>query len=207
MKKELELILQKLKPIEKPKLKLEQYTIPAYLAAEILNIAYLSGDIKNKVVADFGCGSGRLAIGASLLGAKRVFGIDLDKDALKQAKENLKFAEALVKRKLKVKFLNCDIRDWNEKCDTVLQNPPFGTKGFTSDTLFLKKAVSISKKVYSLHKNGRRKNREFLKKFISSLGCKIEYIKKFSFYLPHTFKFHKKPKVRYDVDLYVITSD
>jgi putative methylase len=206
MKKELELILQKLKPLEKPKVKLEQYTIPAYLAAEILNLAYLSGDIKNKFVVDLGCGSGRLAIGASLLGAKKVFGIDLDEEAIEQAEENHKIAESLAGKKLRVKFVCCDVREWNKKCDTVLQNPPFGLKGNYSDTIFLKKATSIAKKVYSLHKNGRKKTRDFLKKFISSLGCKIEYIKKFSFYLPYTFRFHKKPKVRYDVDLYVISS-
>jgi putative methylase len=206
MKKELELILQELKPIQKPKVKLEQYTIPAYLAAEILNLAYLSGDIKDKFVVELGCGSGRLAIGAALLGAKKVFGIDLDKEAIKQAEENLKIAESLVKRKLKVKFVCCDVKEWNKKCDTVLQNPPFGIKGISSDKIFLEKAIRVAKKVYSLHRNGRKETRKFLEKFITSLGCKIEYVKKFSFYLPYTFHFHKKPKIRYDVDLYVISS-
>jgi putative methylase len=204
-KKELELILENLKPLEKPKVKLEQYTVPAYLAAEILNLAHVSGDIEGKFVVDLGCGSGRLAIGAALLGAKKAVGVDLDAEAIKQAEENLKIAESLIKKKLRVEFVCCNIEEWDKKCDTVVQNPPFGTKGSCSDKLFLEKATSIARKVYSLHKNGRKKTREFLEKFVSSLGCRVENVIKFSFYLPHTFRFHRKPKVRYDVDLYVIS--
>lgn len=203
-KKELELILERLKPIEKPKIELEQYTIPSYLAAEILNLAFLSNDIKNKVVYDLGCGSGRLAIGASLLEAKKVIGVDKDKNAIKIAKSNLKIAEKIVNKKLKVKFFVKDVRKIKNKCDTVIQNPPFGIKSFESDLLFLKKSLEIAKKIYSLHKNGRKKVRKFLTNFIEKEGGKIEKIIKFNFFLPAIFKFHKKPKIRFDVDLYVI---
>ncbi|MEM5869564.1 MAG: METTL5 family protein [Candidatus Aenigmatarchaeota archaeon] len=203
-KKELELILEKLKPLEKPKISLEQYTIPADLAAEILNIAFLSGDIENKKVADFGCGSGRLAIGAALLGAKEVVGIDIDEDAVKQAKENLRIAEGLVGRKLKVKFFCHDITKWRGKYDTVIQNPPFGIKGIYNDRIFLEKALNSAKRIYSLHRNGRKETRNFIIKFVSDRGGKIENVIKFKFLLPHLFKFHRKPKLRFDIDLYII---
>jgi putative methylase len=206
MKKEIELLLEKLKPLDKPKVKLEQYTIPSYLAAEILNLAYLAGDIKGKVVADFGCGSGKLAIGAALLGAKKVIGIDLDEEAIKVAKENLNLVQKLVGRKLNVKFVCSDIVEWKGRCDSVLQNPPFGIKGIYTDKVFLEKAINSAKKIYSLHRNGRKKVRDFIQNFVSGLGGKIEQIFKFRFFLPHSFKFHKKPKIRYDVDLYVIVS-
>jgi putative methylase len=206
MKKEIELILEKLKPLEKPKVSLEQYTLPSYLAAEILNLAYLAGDIENKTVADFGCGSGKLAIGAALLGAKKVVAIDVDGEAIKVAKENLKIAEELAGKKLKVKFICSDIAKWKGRVDTVLQNPPFGIKGIYTDKVFIEKAVKSARKVYSLHRNGRKEVRAFIQNFVSSLGCKIEQIFKFKFFLPHTFKFHKKPKMKYDVDLYVISS-
>jgi putative methylase len=204
-KKELELILEELKPIEKPKVKLEQYTIPSYLAAEILNLAFLNGDIKNKVVFDLGCGSGRLTIGAALLGAKKVIGIDKDVNAIKIAKANLKLTEKLIGKKLNVKFFVKDVSKLKLKCDTVIQNPPFGTKGFEKDVIFLEKALEIGKKIYSLHKNGRRKTRKFLMSFIEENEGKIEKIAKFKFFLPHIFKFHKKLKIKYDVDLYVIS--
>jgi putative methylase len=204
MKKEIELILEKLKPLERPKVSLEQYTLPSYLAAEILNLAYLAGDIKGKTVADFGCGSGKLAIGAALLGAKKVIAIDIDERAIDIAKENLKIAEELVGRKLKVNFVCSDIAKWHGKVDTVLQNPPFGIRGVYSDKIFLEKAAESAKKIYSLHRNGRKETRAFIQNFVSSLGCKIEKIFKFKFFLPYTFKFHKKAKMRFDVDLYVI---
>src|SRR3989338_8422027 len=99
-KKQLEIILSKLKPIENPKPTLEQYTIPSNLAADILHFAYLSGDIEGKVVFDFGCGTGRLAIGALLLGAEEVVGIDNDYKVLETAEENL---HSIISGKLAVK--------------------------------------------------------------------------------------------------------
>ena len=65
-KTELELKLSQLKSIENPKVFLEQYGTHADIAAETLWVAYISGDIENKVVADLGCGNGILGIGALL---------------------------------------------------------------------------------------------------------------------------------------------
>ncbi|MCX8179509.1 MAG: 50S ribosomal protein L11 methyltransferase, partial [Candidatus Aenigmarchaeota archaeon] len=160
-KKELELLLEKLKPIETPKFKLEQYTTPSYLAAELLNLAFLNGDIKRKTVADFGCGSGRLAIGAALLGAKKVIGIDIDASAIQQAKENLELVKQLKRKRLNIEFICSDIRDINIQCDTVVQNPPFGIRSKTSDIIFLQKALLCAKKIYSIHRNGRKETRKF----------------------------------------------
>lgn len=47
-------------------------------------------DLTDKVVVDFGCGSGILALAAIKLGAKRVVGIDVDPQALLASKENAK---------------------------------------------------------------------------------------------------------------------
>ena len=45
---------------------------------------------ENSTVLDIGCGSGILSIASLLLGAKSAFGIDIDKLAVKTAKENAK---------------------------------------------------------------------------------------------------------------------
>jgi ribosomal protein L11 methyltransferase len=45
-------------------------------------------DLNNKVVVDFGCGSGILGIAALKLGAKEVIGIDIDPQALQASEEN-----------------------------------------------------------------------------------------------------------------------
>ncbi len=202
-KKELELILSRLEEIKEPKVSLEQYTIPSSLAAEILNFAFLNGDIKDKVVFDLGCGTGRLALGAALLGAKLVLGIDLDKKVIKQAKKNL----LLLKKEFNLEnvfFLVADVENFWGKCDTVIQNPPFGCKKRHADRIFLKKALECGKVIYSLHRNGYKKTQEFILNFVKTLGGKVEKILRMKFFLPAIFNFHQKPKVRYDVNLYKI---
>ena len=88
-KLELEMLLSQIEPHPSPKPSLEQYTIPADIAATMLHIAaYSYGDIVGKTVLDLGCGTGRLALGAAFLGAKQVVGVDIDKDAIKMAFEN-----------------------------------------------------------------------------------------------------------------------
>lgn len=69
--KNLQSELEDMKTFENPKIKLEQYTTSPYIAASILHTAQsVYGDIKDKTVADLGCGSGILSIGAVILGAK-----------------------------------------------------------------------------------------------------------------------------------------
>lgn len=200
-KKELEIVLSKLKIPERPKEGLEQYTIPSRLAAEILNMAALSGDIQGKIVFDFGCGTGRLAIGAALLGAKRIVGIDIDKNMIKLAKENA----CNINLKAGIEFVCDDIENFNGRCDTVLQNPPFGMRGQPrSDRIFLKKALECGKKIYSLHRGGYEKTRDFVTQFVEQHGGRVLHVKEFKFDIPYMFKFHKKPKVSYSVDLFVI---
>jgi putative methylase len=198
-KKQLEIILSKLKTSEKPKESLEQYTIPSELAAEILNLAKLSGDIIGKIILDLGCGSGRLAIGAALLGARKVVGVDIDKNMINLAKKN---AESM---KMNIEFVCSDIENFSGKCDTILQNPPFGMRGKKHiDRAFLKKALECGRRVYSLHRGGYEKTREFITNLVEQNGGKVVQVKEFKFDIPYMFKFHKKPKVSYNVDLFVI---
>ena len=45
-------------------------------------------DVKNKVVIDYGCGSGILGVAALLLGAKKVYATDIDPQAILATKQN-----------------------------------------------------------------------------------------------------------------------
>ena len=122
-KRDLELILSSINPHPLPKAHLEQYTTPARIAAEALYItAYIYDDLINKTVLDLGCGTGRLSIGAALLGAKEVLGIDLDRIAVKSAKKNAKMLGV----KEKTHWIAADIDSFNGHFNTTLQNPPFG---------------------------------------------------------------------------------
>jgi ribosomal protein L11 methyltransferase len=48
----------------------------------------LSENAESQIIADIGCGSGILAIGAILLGAKQVYGVDIDPLAVKASRQN-----------------------------------------------------------------------------------------------------------------------
>jgi len=208
-KKKLEILLQKCEDYAEPKVRLEQYSTPAKIVAGILNFAYLKGDVGDKVVLDLGCGTGRFAIGASLLGAKLACGFDADGGALEIARKN---AEML---KADARFELADIGDIGglreklrqklkiEKCDTVFQNPPFGVKMQGADRAFLEAALGIADITYTMHK---AETREFIKKYIEKLKGRILESVVFDFEIPYMYTFHKKEVKKIKVDLYRIKS-
>ena len=111
--------LSKLKAFEKPKIKSEQYITDSEIAADVLWFAYMKGDINGKIIADLGCGTGTLGIGALLLGAKKVFFIDNDERALEICREN---AKKFTKKSV---FLPKHIKEFDGKADTIIKKTPF----------------------------------------------------------------------------------
>lgn len=199
-KLDLEKAIAEIQPHPSPRAYFEQYTIPPDVAAEILYIAtYTYDDIAEKNVVDLGCGTGRLAIGAALLGAKETFGIDIDQLAVKIAKKN---AEKL-KVHDKTNWIIADINVLRGHFDTVLQNPPFGVQRKGADRKFIEKALEIGHKIYSLHKSGES-NRRFIKRFIELHSGKVTGILPLEMTIPKMFEFHTKRKHKLKVDLYLI---
>jgi len=195
-KKRLEILLSKLKSLQFPKMDLEQYSIPANLAAEMLYIAgSIYNDIYGKSVLDLGTGAGRLAIGAHLLGAKQVVGVDVDPSAIAIARNN--GAEVGVK----IEWIIADIEAIRGSFDTVIMNPPFGARIRHKDRVFLSKALDVGKVVYSLHK---RSTRRYLLNFIASRYGIIHGLFEFNLEIPQMFNFHEKEKYPVEVDLYRI---
>jgi len=144
-KKDLEILLQRVKPFQSPKADLEQYVTPATIAADVLYSAYVQGDIADKKVLDLGCGTGMLAIGAWMLGAKEVVGVDIDGPALQVAEQN---AHELASE---VRLLQMNVQELQERADTVIMNPPFGAQRRHADRPFLEKALELASVSYSLH--------------------------------------------------------
>lgn len=83
-RKDLEIFLQQLSSMSSLKIKYEQYPTPARVAANLLWEAGIENDdLYEKNILDLGCGTGILAVGAAYLGARNVFGVDIDIQALK----------------------------------------------------------------------------------------------------------------------------
>ena len=204
-KKQLAIVLSKLKEIENPVPELEQYTTPGDLAAEILNLAHLNGDIEGRTVIDLGCGSGRFVIGSVLLGAKKAIAVEKYNNVIQTAKKNLEKTEKITGKNLseKIQFVCCDVTEAKIKGDTVIQNPPFGIQKKHADRIFLEIALEMADTVYSLHRH-YYKTRKFIKEFAEQRKAKIEKIIKFKFRIPYMFRFHKKESVKFDVDLFII---
>ena len=120
--------LSKLKVFETPKVRLEQYPTDSEIAGEVLWLAYMRNDIEGKAIADLGCGTGILGLGTMILGAKKTYFIDEDKDALDLAKINHRKVSDDCDIKGKAEFIKDDIKTFKHKVDTVIENPPFGIK-------------------------------------------------------------------------------
>ena len=140
-----------------------------------------------------GCGTGILGIGALLLGAKRVFFVDLDKKALEIAKTNILKVKSesfsLRGKNLEANLILGDVKDLKMSVDVVIENPPFGTKMRHSDITFLKKALEIAPIVYSFHKS---ESKHFLEAFSVKKITRITHIWDFKFPLKATFSFHRR---------------
>ena len=171
-KKQLEITLQRLKPLETRSARLEQYSTPGEIAADLLWEACGAGDIQGKSVADLGCGNGVLCIGAKLLGAEKAFGMDLDHGAVTVAKENA------LSLGLDIDLREMDVASLVGSFDTVVQNPPFGAQTKHADRSFIRKALEVAPRVYSLHLDGTQK---FVEKMIQALGGLCEPVKRYKF--------------------------
>jgi len=218
-KRDIEILLSNIKPHPTPNPNLEQYTISASAAAQMLYMAaYTYGDIVDKTVLDLGCGTGRLALGAAFLGAQEVVGVDVDRTAVKTAAEN----SENTRLKDKIQLVTADIDAVCGKFDTVLQNPPFGVQKRGADRKFLEKALESGKIVYSLHKGTKseatltRKPKvrrddtvrlfpsPFLRGFIEKHGGIIKAVYPMVMTIPYMFDFHTRRKHEFMVYLYVI---
>nr|XP_033800055.1 methyltransferase-like protein 5 isoform X1 [Geotrypetes seraphini]XP_033800058.1 methyltransferase-like protein 5 isoform X1 [Geotrypetes seraphini]XP_033800059.1 methyltransferase-like protein 5 isoform X1 [Geotrypetes seraphini]XP_033800060.1 methyltransferase-like protein 5 isoform X1 [Geotrypetes seraphini]XP_033800061.1 methyltransferase-like protein 5 isoform X1 [Geotrypetes seraphini]XP_033800062.1 methyltransferase-like protein 5 isoform X1 [Geotrypetes seraphini] len=199
-RKELESYLQQVDGFENPKLVLEQYPTRPHIAACMLYTIHTTyDDIEDKLIADLGCGCGVLSIGAAMLGAGLCVGFDLDEDALEIFKANVEEFELTNVDMIQCNVCSLPSDKMLKRFDTVIMNPPFGTKYNKGlDMTFLKTALQIAREaVYSLHKTSTR---EHIQKKAEEWKIKMEVIAELRYDLPASFKFHKKKSVDIEVD-------
>ncbi|MBR9683811.1 methyltransferase [Candidatus Woesearchaeota archaeon] len=197
-KKDLAVILGRLKGFSEPSWELEQYATPSEIAADWLWQAALKGDLAGKVILDAASGPGILGVGALLMGAQKVFFVDKSKEAMDICRENY----ASIEGDYEIgsgEFIVGNISIFDSEIDTVLENPPFGTKEKHVDKLFLEKAFEVSMVVWSMHKT-------VTKVFVEAI-CKdhdFTITDRFDYLFPikAAFKWHEKPVKNVEVSLW-----
>ena len=151
-------------------------------------------------MADLGCGCGMLSIGSIMLGAEFVVGLEIDPDAIEICQENISDFEID-----NIDIIQTDVSkdvppQMAKKFDTVILNPPFGTKHNKGlDMTFVKYGLCLAKNtVYSLHKTSTRAH--VLKKAKEDWGVDAKVIAELKYDLPASYKHHKKTSVDIEVD-------
>ena len=196
--KELESELQNVDVFEDPKIALEQIPTSPHLASRfIYTAATRYGDIVDKIIGDFGCGPGILSIASCMLGAASVVALDVDQEALDTAWVNINKLEIT-----NIDLVQLDIQSLQlapgMRFDTVIMNPPFGTRNTGIDTAFVEKAMDFSDVVYSLHKSNTRTH---FVRLAEARGYSLEVVAEMRYDIPKTFKHHKEKSKDVAVDL------
>ena len=188
-------LLQNSPDFKNPKPELEQYTTPVDIALEIIKQANSLGHLSG-TVADFGCGTGRLAIGAAILGAN-VTGYEIDDEALdlaiKYSKEN----------NLDINWISMAVENIDESYDTIIMNPPFGSQRPGADAIFLEKALELASNIWTIHMS---ETKDFIQKLVKANSGEIISAYEFDFLLNKTMPFHTRDKKTKKAILYHIAS-
>jgi putative methylase len=212
----LERRLSRVEAFADPTVELEQYPTPADLAAQLVHLATMQGDLAGRTVVDLGTGTGMLALGAAVHGPARVLALDRDPDALAQARENeRRVADAGSSAPAtEVEWLLADatraplcVSDSTAGSDrentTVLMNPPFGAQAGNehADRAFLETAGEVAGVSYSIHNAG---SREFVEAFAADEGGEVTHAFRAELALPRQFDHQTSEREVVDAEVFRI---
>ena len=189
-------LLASVPPFADPQAATEQVATPPELAADLLLEALRRGDLADCDVLDLGSGTGVLAIGASLLGARRVEGIESDPRAAETAR---RAATALG---ASVEWTVADVSNADRSAETVVMNPPFGAQQAHADRPFWDRALVLARRaVYAFALSD---SRTFIAKRAVARGARIEETQPVAWRLPRTFRHHRRRAVELAVDRWIL---
>ena len=156
-------------------------------------------DLRKRSVVDLGCGTGRLAIGAALLGAGPVVGVEVDPEALDLARG------AANRWSVDCRWVRSEVGEFDEPTETVLTNPPFGAQTRHADRPLWDRALALGRRaVYAF---AHAKSRTFIARFAVARGARIEERRPVRWDLPATFPHHRKAKQPLAVDLWILRKE
>lgn len=130
-----------------------------------------------------------------MLGADYVVGVDIDTTSLRVAVENSQ------RLGLKPDWVLGDIATLRGPFDTIIMNPPFGTRKPHADLYFVEDAIDMAHVVYSIHKSSTRR---FITRWLNNHRTKFQVIESAKMEISHQFDFHRKRRQYVDVDVYRI---
>ena len=205
-KKQLISIIQNTETFTNPKIELEQYSVNATCAVDIIYYAgFEFNDIKQAFVIDLGAGTGRLSIASALFKANYVLSVDIDMNALNILKRNIFSLELNhivfpICADIEYFEISKKLIPKNMKITTIM-NPPFGVQTKFADRPFLKSAFNFSDIVYSIHLLNPKVNK-FISNYVKRFNWKIDNVLPFTMVLERTYLFHTQKTKKINVLVY-----
>ncbi|MFB6085485.1 MAG: METTL5 family protein [Halodesulfurarchaeum sp.] len=204
LKAQLEGTLQAVTDFDSPDRGLEQYRTPASVAAHLIALADLQGDIEDRTIVDLGSGTGMLAIGAALRSPGRVIGIEVDAAAISRARQS----ESSLFEDRRIDWVRGDATRVPVHLDgaTVVANPPFGAHRDNrhADRDFLETIAADAAVSYTIHNEA---SREFLEAFTMDNGGRITHAYGVEFHVPKQFRHHESASHAIQAELYRVAWD
>jgi len=191
--------LQSVPPFEAGRADLEQVATPAEAAATLLFAAFERGDLAERTVVDLGAGTGRLAIGAALLGARRVTAVEIEPRAAAAGRA----AAAAVG--VAVDWRIGDVARATEAAETVVMNPPFGAQRAHADRPFWAAARRLA--TSAVYAFALADSRTFIAERAVVRPAYVDAMRPVPWELERSFAHHRKDRVPIAVDLWMIRTE
>ena len=179
-----------------PRAALEQVVTPPERAADLLEAATALGGLAGRAVLDLGSGTGRLAIGAALLGAGPVVGVEVDPELVELART------AADDVGVTVEFVRRDVAGYDGRADLTLMNPPFGAQRAGADRPFWDAAFRSA--LLGVCAFSLTESRTFIARRAVARTAHVVAMRPVPWELPRTFAHHSRARVPLGVDLWTI---
>lgn len=188
--------LEAVAPFVDPDPAWEQVITPSEAAAKLLETALARGDLSGATVADLGAGTGRLAIGAALLGASAVVAVESDPRVVPTTRSNI------ARSGQTVEVVELPVDRFDRSVDLVVMNPPFGAQHKGADRPFWEAAFRCARR--ATYAFALAPSRTFIARTCVERAVPIAETRRIRWTLPATFRHHRRPRVELAVDLWVL---